>query len=335
MDTTQTVAAPTTTTTQVAPQNLPADFDIAKWAADVDAAPEGADVTPPALADAPAKTPSTPPAETPKADAPKPDADKTATPPTKPDDAKAGEQAKGAEETAYAKAQKEAERRDRSWKALEQEKQEFRQQKMATEAELQGLRREVAQLRARTNPAKDEHGVTADQYDRLAKDYDEKGDDHMAELARERAEKLRRQAPAAVTVDEAWRTPEFQADWQKQTEALIAEDASLADPENPLVKAANTLLADKTWAPFFRARPDGIRAAVEVGRLLQRAAAADTLKEELSKAQAELQRLTKLTQPQGSHPSAPPRGAKRIEDMQEEEARAELLRVAAAADRGE
>ena len=331
METTQTTVAPATTTTEVAPQNLPADFDISKWAAEVDAAPEAPDATPTAT---PATTPSTT-GEAPKADAPKPDDDKTATPPTKPEDAKAGEQAKGGEETAYAKAQKEAERRDRSWKALEQEKQEVRQQKMATEAELQGLRREVAQLRARTNPAKDEHGVSADQYDRLAKDYDEKGDDHMAELARERAEKLRRQAPAAVAVDEAWRTPEFQAEFQKQAQALIAEDASLADSANPIVKAANSLLADATWAPFFRARPDGIRAAVEVGRLLQRASAAEALKGELTKAQAEVQRLTKLTQPQGSHPSAPPRGAKRIEDMQDEEARAEIMRVAAAADRGE
>jgi hypothetical protein len=310
----------TPTTTQVNPQDLPADFDISKWAREQDEAPE----TPSA---APVPTPSPEPAK--PAEAAKPE------PTPKPEDAKAGEQAAGKEESAFAKAQKGADRRDKSWKALEAEKQEFRQQKAATEAELAGLRREVAQLRIRANPAKDDHGVTADQYDRLAKRYDEEGNDDMAAAARERAEKLRRQAPAAMTGDGAWETPEFQKAWAEHTAELVKADATLADGANPVVKAANTLLSDQTWAPFFRARPDGIKAAVEVARLLQRAGESEAIKQKLTAAEAEVQRLSKLTQPQGSPPGAPPRGVKRIEDMADEEARAEILRVAAAADRGE
>lgn len=335
-------AGTSTTTEQVSPNNLPAEFDISKWAADVDEGKEPETAiesqtkpAAPAAGGDQAKTKAEgekgkkAEGETPKPDAKggeQPAADKTT--PDKP-------------ESAYVKAQKEADRRDRSWKQLEQEKTEFRQERAATQATVEGLKRELAQLKAQhAGPARDETGATAETYEGLAKKYADEGNDGMAEAAQARADKLRRQAPAATpepnaATAEAWRTPEFQTQWKAETEALIAEAPELADPNHAITKAANALLADKTWAAHFLARPNGIRAAVEVARLLEKSATIDATKEELKTAKAEIERLNKLTQIRGSLPGGPKSGPRKLEDMSSEEAHNEVRRLAEAADRGE
>ncbi|PAW75163.1 MAG: hypothetical protein B9S38_02435 [Verrucomicrobiia bacterium Tous-C4TDCM] len=292
------------------------DLDLMAIAAEADRA-LGAPET------APAKEDAQPGEQGKKTEAKPQDTDpsKTATP---------GEQ--GADEkpqSAFSKAQKEKERQDRSWKALDQEKAAFREVKTRYEQELETLRREVQQLKA--GPAKDEHGVDAATYDQIAKKYHEEGNDEMANLARERAEKLRRQTPAATErAPSDISSPEFQAGWQKTTQQLIAEDRELGNPENPVVKAANSLLQDKTWGAFLTARPDGLRAAVEVGRLLQKSARVDALQKELDTAKAEVGRLTKLTQPRGGHPTQQRPGASTDGDVSDDE----LMAIARAADGG-
>jgi uncharacterized protein YukE len=317
--------------TSVSPQSLPDDFDINKWAAEQDAATDGQ----------PASQPETVETKGPETKGPEADTNKTGEESAKPGEQGKPEDAKpreeGKPETAYAKAQKEAERRDRSWKALEQEKSEFRQERTQLQSQLENLKREVQQLRtASAGPAKDEHGATAETYDRLARKYRDEGNDDMAEAAQARAENLRRQTPVAdVGGPASPGSPEFQQQWQRTTKELIAAEPALGDPNNPIVKAANTLLSDQTWAGFFTTRPDGIRAAVEVARLIERSSRLDVMQKELDAAKAEAQRLTKLTAPRGGHPSAPPNGAKRIEDMNDDEAQREIMRIASAADRGE
>lgn len=257
------------------------------------------------------------------------------------ENAKPGE--KGAEpkpESDYTKAQKEQARQQNLLKNFQQEKEQFRQERDAHMAELKGLREQVSKLtRTAAGPAKDGNGITAEQYDRAAKSYAEKGEDDMAALARERAEALRRQTPAAETStapasnpDEAWKAPEFQKKWDATTNEILAAEPALADPKNPVFAAVNNLVNDKTWGAFFRARPDGIRAAVEVAKLLQTSARADALQKELETTKGEIERLTKLTQPRGSRPAAPLQGEKTLSEMTEAEADAHVRRIAAQAD---
>lgn len=247
-------------------------------------------------------------------------------------------------ETKFEKAKAEAERRDRSWKALEEEKAQVRAKAAAVETELQQVRREMEQLRAKpTGPAKDEHGATAEDYQALAKRYAAEGNDELAEAARARAEKLRQPAAAAATNGAAtFDSPEFQSKWRATAQELIAKDPQLANPEHPLVKAANGILADRNYGRFFKSHPDGIVAAVEVARLLhsdangkqatQRLAASE---QELTKAKAEITRLNSLLQPRGSHPAGQPGRERKIEDLPAAEAHEAILAMARAADRGE
>lgn len=244
-------------------------------------------------------------------------------------------------ESAYQKAQKDAERRDKSWKALEAEKAQVRaeaQQIAATKAEIEQLRRTVQELKTPAKPATDANGNTAEVYDQLAQKYADEGDTQMAKLAREQADKLRTQAPtrapAAPAPAEVWKTPEFQTEWQRHTAELLAADPTLNDPANPLVQTANMLTSHKEWAPYFRANPAGIKAALEVAKLMRVAASVDTLRKEHDAAKAEVERLTKLTQPRRGGPTPPAPGEKSLAEMSDAEADAEIRRLAEAADRG-
>lgn len=245
-------------------------------------------------------------------------------------------------ETPYAKAQKEAERRDRSWKALEAEKAEIR----AKQAEYAKMQQELAELRQRVTqppapakPAVDENGIDATTYDRLAKQYAEEGNESMAAMARKQAASLRSKeaaapgaaAPAAAEATPPHTRPEFQAKWREHTAALVQAEPDLAKPDHPVVQAANALLADKAWGRFFLAHPDGITAAVQVAKLQQQAAQAIAASKELATARQEIARLTKLTSPRGSHPASAIPADRNPADLSD----ADVHALAAAADRGE
>jgi hypothetical protein len=243
-------------------------------------------------------------------------------------------------ESAYAKAQKDAERRDKSWKALEQEKAQVRaeaERVKSVQTELEQLRRQVHELRQPPKPAADAAGIDADTYDSLAKKYDEEGDTKMAGLARERAQALRRQAaatPAAAAPVDSWKTSEFQQQWQRHTDEIIAADPALNDAQNPVFQATNMLVNHKEWAPFFRAEPHGIKAAVEVAKLMHAAQRVPALQKEIDTHKAEIARLNKLNAPRGGGPTAAPAGEKKLTEMSPDEAEAHVRALAAAADRG-
>lgn len=250
----------------------------------------------------------------------------------------------GAEKSEFAKAKAETERKDRSWQALEKEKETFRNERSATLAELEGLRREVAEMRKRNQqpagPVKDNRGMTVADYERVEQRYKKDGNDEMAEAAHEAAEELKKKGsettdrqPAHATFD----SPEFQSEWKRNAQELITKQPELGDPENPLVKATNTLIADPTYGRFFKSAPDGIKAAFDVACLMRDAhAAGETKKQlearevELTEAKKEVERLTGLLQPRGSHPAGPS-GDKKAADLTADDVHA----IARAADRGE
>lgn len=323
--------------------------DMMKIAMEADAKAENLGTTSPAAAApaAPAATPTDKPADNaPAATEGKPDAksgsgDKPgeAKPGDKPAD-KPGEQK---ESSAFDKARKERERQENLLKDFQKEKEAFRAEKTQFQTELTNLRREVTELRQRAaavEPVKDKHGLTANDYDDLAAEYRAKGNTEMEAAAKARAAELRQQQPAAAAAapaTEVFRTPEFQRDWQKNVQELITANPDLGKPDNPVVRAANVLVNDENYGRFFRSHPDGIKAAVEVAQLMQRAESAKTLQTELdatkanlTKATAEIDRLNKLLQPNGSPPAGPAPSEKKPEEMSGDD----IMAIARRADAG-
>ena len=235
------------------------------------------------------------------------------------DDAKPDEEAPK-ERTPYQEAvdrkQKDAARLDRSWKRLHEEKEELRRQ-----------REELARRPEAPGSAKDP-GKT---YEDLARDYRNKGDHKMAELALEKAEEAREKAREADSVpnpDAHWDKPAFQRGWAEARDTLIRQDPTLADPANPVVRIANDLVNDREMGPIARSHPNGLKAAVGIARLMIEA---NAHRLQVQKLREEVKRLSSLTSVEGGNGwNASSR--KSPDDMSDAEREAHLRRAMLNAD---
>jgi hypothetical protein len=240
-------------------------------------------------------------------------------------------------ESAYTKAQKEKARLDESWKKLNAEKEALRNNPEFKE--FSEWKRSKTLGKADKSAKAPAAQYSAEEYDAFAKQYEEEGNEKMAKVARERAEEVRQQAkaqPANAGV-EAHKTPEFQAEWQKNFEEVAANEPELQKDGSPLEQAVYNLVNDPTWGAFFLAKPSGIRAAVEVAKMVRQAGMVKGLQEEKTKletdlkaSKAEVDRLTKLTALGGSLPPMASSGTKTGADISDDD----LRRMAEAADKG-
>jgi hypothetical protein len=280
----------------------------------------------------PQDTPSTEPKETVPTDeqvSSEPKADEAVDPEKKPE-TKPEEQPKDQTESRFKKAQKEQARQAETWKKIEAEKAQLRAEREAIAREREEHRKQ------QEHKQRNADDPTADDYDRLAESYEAKGNDRLAQVARQKALDLRKAQTSQASAKAAqpdWQTPEFQTKWHENVQALIKEDPSLADDSNPVVGITNNLINEPNYGRFFRAAPDGIRAANEVAKIIHAAHTLTTtnkgLQQELEKSKAEIQRLTKLTKVSGSHPAAGnPAAANKKGDVSDDE----LMRLAADAD---
>jgi hypothetical protein len=121
-------------------------------------------------------------------------------------------------------------------------------------------------------------------------------------------------------------------------QAIVQAEPDLAKAEHPVVRATNALLQDPAYGRFFKSHPDGIRAAVEVVKIMRAADEGRNAQEELKAAREELKklgaekaRLDGLTQPLKGHPTGPVPMARTGAELSD----AEILAAAAAADRGD
>jgi hypothetical protein len=249
-----------------------------------------------------AKTPAPAAAESPKADEPKQEEE---APP---------------ERTPYQQAvdrkQKDEARLDRSWKKLHEEKEEIRRQ-----------REQLARQPVSPGNVKD----PVKTYEDLARDYRNKGDHEMADLALETADKVRKEAAEAESVPEPdahFNKPAFQRGWADVRDTLIRQDPSLADEHNPVVKIANKLVNDDELGPIARSHPNGLKAAVGIARLMIEA---DAHRLQVQKLREEVKRLSSLTSVEGGNGwNASSR--KSPDDMSDAEREAHLRRAMLNAD---
>jgi len=241
--------------------------------------------------------------------------------------------------TPFEKAKRERARQESLLKNFEVEKAQVRAEAERIKGhhtELEQLRREVQTLRQPPKPAADAAGISAETYDQLAENYANDGNPEMAKLARERAGTLRQQAaraPQAAAPVDTWQTPDFQREWERNVQEITTADPTLNDPKNPVFQSVNTLVNHPQWSPFFRANPAGIKAAVEVARLMASAANVPALQKQIEGHKAEIARLNQLNQPRGGGMTTQPSGPKPITQMSDEDASDEIRRMAALADR--
>jgi len=218
----------------------------------------------------------------------------------------------GHDETKYSKAKKDGERLDRSWKALNEEKEAFRleQERLRVERET----REAVQMKAAEAtppPAARVEGIlryTPEELESAANEFDEEGNPEMAQRARLAAAAVRKHADRAKTMEHATRMKATQDRiWAEVAQA----NPDLKDERSPL---SQEVIALSNKYPVLSSYPEGVRHAVEIAKLRATATKAVSLEKRVVELEAENKKLKDAT----SLHSAPPGGRTKdsaFEDM--------------------
>ena len=321
--------------------NTPSDADLAtSLRAQAVAVDYGKSVdTPGAAADA-QPTPGTEDTQSGNAPAANPPTDKTTPEQPKANPPPPADKPTEKQPTEYQKKRTDRERLGDSWKKLEAEKAQLREEREAF------YRRQAEQAQRGNQPAPKVPADDADplaqytpeQLDSAADEFDAKGQFDLAEEAR-KAAKAKREQPASATPPTApqpGKQPPDQdtalkaahAEWKANLAACEKEMPELADKTSEGYKQTCDILRKY---PVLRTYPAGIRDAVQLVQLQRTASKAETAIKEVETLKSRLAEAeSRLTPAIG----APERGGrtKSIADMGDAEARAALKRLAAEAD---
>lgn len=256
-------------------------------------------------------------------------------PAAKPDEKKTGDEKKP-EDSAYRKAQAERQRREKTWKELEMERNAIRAEREQLEA---AKREAAAKAEAAQKPKDPLAEFSPEELERHAKAFERDGQYELADKARAAAAAKReaaRQAPAGESAPAAATAANgspinretFLADWKRNLAEVTAENPELKQQDSPLYKETAALIAE---VPMLSRMADGVKHAVQIAKLRIEAGSVPGLKEKIGKLEAEIQTLRQATSLGGSSPENRG-GPKDITQMSAAEAERELLALAQAAD---
>jgi hypothetical protein len=252
--------------------------------------------------------------------------------------AKADAEAKGKTEAGKepTKYQKEVERRDKSWKALNAEKEAIAKSKAEVEEERKKLDREKTSLKQKSEFTPEQYENTAKWYEGEADRLEKAGKFEEAEkqralsgLAKEEAAKLRADPKANASAHDAEFERQTQSSWTKAK----TEMPELFDQTSPLHKEFVAFVQDKANAAFFEHVPNAPYLAAEFSRNKANASRVPILSKEVETLKQQLTDLQKATSITPGGAARMPSGEKSFEDLSEAEQQAELARMGHEADR--
>ncbi len=229
---------------------------------------------------------------------------------------------------------KERERRDRSWKALNESKTEFNAQKEALAKE----RDELSQLKSQYDlglktekPAQPESESTpeasVDDWMALAEDYDAEGLDDMATLAREKAAQARVTSPQKQVqqVDQ----DAVQAKYSSNLSRMVTENPDLSNADSDLYKGVAEVLKTR---PQLRQYADGIVDAVQYVKTHLAANRVSDLEAALADKESQIDNLNRKLTPSSSEAGVISAGEKSFDNMNSAEQATALRKQAMAMD---
>jgi hypothetical protein len=217
---------------------------------------------------------------------------------------------------------KEQERREKSWKALNEQKEALQKEREAFERQRQELEAQRKQATEKPAPKSSE----ADEYEAVAKDFEAEGKHDLAARAREKAGEIRRREEQ--TSQQA-RQQEFLSKWNDNLSKEVEANPDLSNPETALHKDVAALLKKM---PILSTYPEGIRDAVEYIKTKHEAGSAADLRKQVEEHKKKIEELNKRLEPSGSFPAPLPGGKKSFDQLSEKEQEAELRRLAEEAD---
>lgn len=216
-----------------------------------------------------------------------------------------GEQEVGTKSEPEAKAEKKTEqkaekeksrfaqeqnRKAKTWEQINAEKEAIKAEKEALKREREEWSKQRDQsTAAETNSFRDEKGYTAEDYEAAAKEFEADGDSQLAKAARAKAEGVRK---SATERQQKAQQEKFAKAWADSYARLSEKETWLKDQNSPEYKRTVELLQR---VPVLQSMPDGLVHAVELMKLQDSAAKAQSIEAENKALKEQLNKLQQKT----------------------------------------
>lgn len=222
--------------------------------------------------------------------------------------------------SSYAEAKereaKEAARRERSWTALQQEKEQLRAEQAKWEEQ---RRMDELQTQVRERPLQKD-GIDIQGYQKAYQDFRQQA------LRSDSPEDWRNSLHSLETVleleqmgrqeSERRQQAQYELNWRRDMDAAIAKNPDLQNPDTPFYQEVDRIVKQE---PYLFYVPGGFNKAMELATVLLAAGSDSELREENEKLRAQLEQFQHSSQPARGGPGKPPRGPQRQEEMTLEE----------------
>ena len=254
--------------------------------------------------------------------------DKTSEEPEQPADDKSSEeeqteQSKSGEksQSKYSRAKKTQDRANKTWREVNAEKAALKKEREELAAQRQALTEQqdksLAEIQQKTATSR----YSPDEYEAIAKEFEDEGDHANAEAARKAADQAR---SAVKEQDAKAQQAKFVSAWDTNWKSQAKEHKELNDQNSELFKMVGQLLERK---PVLTQYPEGINDAVEGAVMYLQANRSASLEKQVSDLKKKVAEYEEKTQLNGSQPGSNILEVESFDKLSTDKQRAELMRA--------
>ena len=246
----------------------------------------------------------------------------------KPSEEEQTEQSKSGEksQSKYARAKKTQDRANKTWREVNAEKAALKKEREELAAQRQALTEQqdksLAEIQQKTATSR----YSPDEYEAIAKEFEDEGDHANAEAARKAADQAR---SAVKEQDAKAQQAKFVSAWDTNWKSQAKEHKDLNDQDSELFKMVGQLLERK---PVLTQYPEGINDAVEGAVMYLQANRSASLEKQVSDLKKKVAEYEEKTQLNGSQPASNILQVESFDKLSTDKQRAELMKAMRQAD---
>ena len=226
----------------------------------------------------------------------------------------------------YSRAKKTQERANKTWREANAEKNSVKKERAELEAERKAFEEQQSVSRNEITQRSAQSRYSPEEYEALAREFEDEGDDANAKAATKAAEQARE---AIAEQDAKSQQAKFVAKWDSNWKAAAAEHGDLNDQNSEMFKMVGRLLEQK---PVLTQYPEGITDAVEAATMYLQANRSTALEKQVSELKKQLAEYEEKTQLNGTQPGGNILQVESFDKLPVDQQRSELMKAMQQAD---
>ena len=226
----------------------------------------------------------------------------------------------------YSRAKKTQERANKTWREANAEKNSVKKERAELEAERKAFEEQQSVSRNEITQRSAQSRYSPEEYEALAREFEDEGDDANAKAATKAAEQARE---AIAEQDAKSQQAKFVAKWDSNWKAAAAEHGDLNDQNSEMFKMVGRLLEQK---PVLTQYPEGITDAVEPATMYLQANRSTALEKQVSELKKQVAEYEEKTQLNGTQPGGNILQVESFDQLPVDQQRSELMKAMQQAD---